>query len=214
MRLSLVLTTVVLFLASCSAFTTKFVQYDIGLDQVERPEDALERYGEYVIEKSDSADVSRYLFEDNLVGIVWVATGGSIAFELENKTSHSLKIIWDEAVFIDVDGTSGRIMHSGVKYIDRNSSQPPTVVARGSRITDIILPTDRVRYVEGQYGGWREDPIVNPYSSTDVAMLQRAKENVGRSFRILLALEIEGVVNEYIFSFKIYDAEVPSPTTR
>lgn len=57
---------------------------------------------------------------------------------------------------ISTFGQVGRVMHSGVKYIDRNNSQPASVILKGATLSDIILPTDNVYYISGQYGGWRE----------------------------------------------------------
>lgn len=35
-------------------------------------------------------------------------------------------------------------MHSGVKYTDRNNSQPATSIPKGASLSDILLPTDNV----------------------------------------------------------------------
>lgn len=81
-------------------------------------------------------------------------------FSIENKSGHTLKINWDDVSYVDVKGQVGRVMHSGVKYTDRNSSQPATSVPKGANISDILLPTENVYYVSGQYGGWRETYLI------------------------------------------------------
>lgn len=186
-----------------------YVNYDISLNQVERPADAKERYGQQVIDKAEG----KYYFEDELVKIIWVPSAYGISFILSNKTDHSIKIIWDEASYADTLGISHRVMHSGVKYIDRNNPQPPTVIVRKATVNDLIFPTDKVRYVSGRYGGWRNDPLL-PTASYGVTAAQLEAESrpyIGKTFQILLPLEIENIVNEYIFTFRIDESHVISP---
>lgn len=90
-----------------------------------------------------------------MVRVLLLPTTDAIHFSLTNKTSHSIKIIWDEVVYVDVNGSSYRAMYSGVKYIDRTNPQLPTIVFRNGSIEDLVLPTDNVYYLSGQYGGWR-----------------------------------------------------------
>jgi hypothetical protein len=100
-------------------------------------------------------------------------------------------------------------MHIGVKYINRNEPQSPTVIVRGGKVSDIVFPTNNVSYVSGQYGGWRETGIFEPYAETSVEKLKPAKDHIGEEVQVLLPLEIQGTVNEYIFSFKVHDVELP-----
>ena len=100
----------------------------------------------------DTAGVDRYVFEDDLMRIVWLFTASQASFDLLNKTTHSMKVQWDEAAYMDEDGNSHRVMHAGVKYSQRDAPQPPTVVVRGGRISDIVYPTSYVSYTSGNMG--------------------------------------------------------------
>lgn len=186
--------------------------YDISMSEVERPADAKERYGEQKITSLTEEGNLKYYFEDDLVKIAWLATSSSLSFVMENKTDHSIKIIWDEAAFVDEKGSSHRVMHSGVKYTDRNSSQPPTVVVRKGRIDDVIVPTDYVYFDEGYYGQyytkkaeWKEKPFFESlqYGGDPKLLENEMRNNVGKTFSVLLPLEVENVVNDYIFNFKV-----------
>ena len=123
-------TLVLLFIAtltlSCITTTMHTVDYDFRLKEVERPVDARERYGEQKIVRFQDEGVTKYSFEDEMIKIVWLPTSYGFDFVLSNRTDHSIKIIWDEAVFVDEKGRSKRVMHSGVKYTERNNPQPPT----------------------------------------------------------------------------------------
>ena len=211
-------------------------RYDIALVEVERPAEVKQRWGAtQTIQLGDSA---RYVYEDSLLrsGIA-LATPG-IALRLTNKTSHSIKIVWDESSFIDAKGAVSKVMHLGVKYADRNASQPPSVVPARQTISEEISPNDRVHYREGFYGaynsrpgGWEHRPIlpVGPWTVTltadDSLPLQspqteaiRTQVNgyVGKRLGLVLPLEIQGVTNEYTFWFEVKSAriEVLQPTTR
>jgi hypothetical protein len=186
--------------------------YDISMSEVERPAEAKERYGEQKITSTTEEGNLKYYFEDDLVKIAWLATSSSLSFVMENKTDHSIKIIWDEAAFVDDKGVSQRIMHSGVKYTDRNASQPPTIIVRKGRIEDIIVPTNNVYFDEGYYGKyytrkaeWKEKPFFESlqYGGDPKAFENQMRNNVGKTFQVLLPLEIENVVNDYIFKFKV-----------
>jgi len=178
------------------------VHYDIGLYKVERPTQARERYGESKITKVQEKGVEKYYFEDGMVKIVWIPTPEQILFILTNNTDRSIKIVWDEAAYVDENGVSHRVMHEGVKYIFRNNPQPPTVVVRKGTITDFIFPTDKVYF----YNGWSEDPLFPTYIVE--VHKGRVEQYVGKTIQVLLPIQIESVVNEYIFSFKINQVEV------
>ena len=155
--------------------------YDIALTSVERPADAKERYGEYVIVASSAEDTTRYRYEDELVRISWLPTPYDIRFVLENKTDHSIKIVWDEAAFTDQTGVSHRVIHSGTKIADRFSSQPPTVVPRKSRISDLIYPAD---YYD--MGGKRRDllPVRRDISKAGCRLAMSASERPGSAIEV------------------------------
>ena len=186
--------------------------YDISMSEVERPSDAKERYGEQKITSMTEEGNLKYYFEDDLVKVTWLATSSSLSFVIENKTDHSIKIIWDEAAFVDEKGSSHRVVHNGVKYTDRNSSQPPTVVVRKGRIDDRIVATDYVYFDEGYYGQyytkeaeWKEKPFFESvqYGGDPKLLESEMQSNVNKTFSVLLPLEVENVVNDYIFNFKV-----------
>lgn len=174
---------------------------------VQRPATAQQRYGrEHLAVISDSGK-TKFTFDDSLVRITLAPITDGFAFRLENKTLHSIRIVWDDAAIVDPAGESGRVLHSGVKYVDRNSSQPPTVVVAKGFVTDIVVPTSNVTYSSGAYGGWHTSPFLpRPpmVSANREAILSDLRERyTGKSVKLLLPLQIEGFTNDYLFTFSI-----------
>ena len=209
MRVSRVVPTAVMgaCLAVLSGCAPYVALYDVGLTHVERPADAQERYGEVQISRSDTSKTGRYVFEDELVHITWYVTAQRVHFSLTNKTEHSLKIIWDDGGYMDAAGQSHRIMHSGVKFLDKQNPQPPTVVVRGGKVSDIVYPTSYATYGGGAKG-WSEAPLFSPVSSFCRLEIEGATKHIGEKVQVLLPLEVEGVVNEYLFVFEVADVEI------
>ena len=187
--------------------TTDTVRYDIGLSAVERPENAQEGYGKQKIGTLQEEDATKYSFGDDLIEIVWQATPEQFDFDLTNKTKHTIEIIWDKAVYVDENGNRKGVMHSGVKYRDRNNPQQPTTVARRATVSDLVFPTENVDWAGDPYGGWQIKPLFPTYSTSGTTedLLDKAKKYVGKSVQFLLPLKIEGIVNEYLFVFKVED---------
>jgi hypothetical protein len=182
--------------------STFFAGYILSLERVERPANPKERQGA----KIHLLTFGNYMksYEDHAIGIVWENQVASMAFALENMTDHSMKILWDESVYISADGVSHRIMHSGVKFIDRNSPQPPSVVVRKGKYQDVVLPAANVEWLKFS-SKWLENPLFPSWQDGGTIDEFQKKVSVlaGKSIQILLALEIEGNINDYIFTFSI-----------
>lgn len=161
---------------------------------VERPKDAKEKYGELTIsDVQDENQKTLMQFEDALIKSQFYFGNTSISIILQNKTSYTMKISWDNAAFIDEDGISRRVIHEGVKLVDRNSPQAPSIIVRNGKIYDSITPSDNIYYSSGE---WK-------YLDLTIG------KNVNVS--LLLPIEIEGVVNDYIFNF---NEETIEPVTK
>lgn len=190
-------------LSSCGAFKSYIASYSVGLSAVESPADAKQQFGETKVVTFDEEGVSKYRYEDDYINIVWYVGLKQFNFTLNNKSGHSLKINWDDISFVDTKGQVGRVMHSGVKYTERNNSQPATTVPKGASISDILLPTENVYFVSGQYGGWRENYLLPCVYQTPEAFNAGASSLVGKTMTIMMPIMIENVQNDYTFTFNI-----------
>ena len=117
----------------------------------------------YNLKDPNSTNLS---YSDELIAVKFQITDTSIAFTMKNLTSDSIKIIWDEVSFVQ-NGSAQKVMHVGVKYTDRNNSQPPTVIPPEISIDENLIPVNNVYWREGYYsqyssspGGWEENDIL------------------------------------------------------
>lgn len=193
----------VMTIVSCAAFRSYTANYSVGLSSVESPANAKQQFGETKVVTLDENGVNKYRYEDDFIDIIWLVGNKQFEFVLKNKSSHSLKLSWDDISYVDTDGQVGRVMHSGVKYSERNNSQPATTIPKGASITDILLPTENVYYVSGQYGGWQEKYLFPRVYSSPEAFNSGAPQMVGKTMTIVMPIMIENVQNDYTFTFNI-----------
>lgn len=127
-------------------------------------------------------------FEDNNISILWDNTFDKFLFKLKNKSDETIKIIWDEAIFVDENNNSGKIIHKGIPESRAHESQKPTMVAGNGEIEEIIIPVERI------------DKTPN----TIIPRIRLNREALNnKSIKIILPIEKRGKINEYIFIFDI-----------
>lgn len=107
-------------LASCGTYYQDI--YKVRLREVEQPENVKEQYSKSKITIFTEENETKNSYEDDFIKIIWLPALTEFSFTLENKSDNSIKIIWDEAVYIDEDNSSLKVIHSGVKYVDGEKS--------------------------------------------------------------------------------------------
>ena len=175
-----------IFLVSCTS--TYFCNFTL-LD-VQRPAGADEKAGPVTIAKDPDTLSIKYRFSDSLFDAVFFITEYQFEFALKNKTDRPVKILWEKSAYVNPAGDRKRVIHRGISYAQKSVMQLPTIVARGETVSEILLPSEHVNvYLYGS-GGWSLYPL---FSQNDA----------GKNASVVLALEIGGVVSEYVFKMKI-----------
>ncbi len=159
-------------------------QLTATLVQVEKPENSDIRYGE-TIAINDSS-VTKYRYTDNVIDIIIFAENKYFSFNLKNNSKSSIKVVWDEAAFIDHNGETSKVMHNGIKYSERESSQPASVIIKGAKLDDVAIPTKCVSY-SNSLKEWTTDPML-------------IKEG---EVKLMIPIQIKETVNEYVFAFNV-----------
>jgi hypothetical protein len=186
MKKYLFLLSAFMIVASC---TTGY-HYNFSLLSLDRPVAATGKYGPVKVEKIPDSLVARYWFSDSLVDGTFSINTEQFEFVCRNKADRSIRIDWEKAAYINPYGVRQRVIHGGVLYERKSDLQAPSIIRKGATLSDHALPADNVRVYEYGYGG----TTVYPLFST---------REFGRTASVLLPLEVDGVVNEYWFHFKI-----------
>ncbi len=205
-----------IFIFACAASVIHKAKYDIALQKVERPPEADERYGSQKVSPTVEEGY-KYLFEDEMIKTLWFPSSAEIVFCLENKTNHSLEIMWDEAVYVCEKGESHEVMHAGVKVADREGPQRPSMVEGKGVIKDFIYPADYVYYTTDRWverplwgAGWTEKPLLpdSKRGGDPQEFLKSAKTYIGKTFQVLLPIKVEDVIYNYVFTFEVKDVHL------
>lgn len=163
--------------------------YQTSLAKVEKPENPSIQYGNTTIVEDEGK--TKYSYEDNFISIIIFGTSTKFYFTLKNVSNNSLKLLWDEAVYVDYNGNTSRVMHNGIKYSEREASLAASTIIRGATLEDIVCPTANVYWDE-----YRKD--------WDLLMMYPDKVSLEtKQVQLMLPIQIKDVVNEYIFVFDI-----------
>lgn len=163
--------------------------YIATLSKVEKPKNPTIRYGETKTIEDDG--ITKFSYIDGYIDVLIFAISTQFNFILKNVSDNSIKVIWNEAVFVDSDGGTSKIMHIGTKYSQKEGDQPATTIIKGAKIDDQACPTKNVKYND-VLKEWVTDPLFP------------AKPNLTVSpIRLMLPIQVKEVINEYIFIFDV-----------
>lgn len=168
------------------------------LVNVEKPIDDQSKFSEIKTIDVQGEQNRKYSYEDENISIVWFISRYGFSFELKNKNQFSFKIPWDEMSYVDIYGKSNRLIHTGVKYADRNEAQPISIVPRNSTLEDLLTPSDNIFYLKQ----WLTRPLIE-----DLKCLEKAQDSgvIGKRIQIIFPIQIKDVTNEYTFIFELKD---------
>lgn len=142
----------------------------------------------------DSITNSTTIKESNLnISIIPAKEYFSIA--IENKSEKSIKLDWNEIVFVDENNNSQSVTHNGVKFIDANKPKLASVIAPNTVLDDVVIPTSRLYFSSYDYE-WTTLPILD-------YVHKNGKYPIGTQVKLLIPLTINNVRNEYIFTYDV-----------
>ena len=94
-----------------------------------------------------------------LTGTFNISSGRARGFNITiyNREGSLQTVLWDESAMVLPSGESSKVIHTGVRILDKSVPQAPTAIAPYSRITEAIWPTTHVRI--SKYLPNSSDPI-------------------------------------------------------
>ena len=140
-------------------------------------------------------------FSDSNITVAAEMTNRYFNVTIKNVTDCAIKVIWDDAAFIDQAGEAHRIIHTGTKYIDKEKPQVPSSIPKNSRISETLAPADYIEY--NGSSGWHYSPLYTPntiYGSKEE--LQQIVQD-SKVFKLMIPIEIGGKINEYTLLFSL-----------
>ena len=158
------------------------------MSRVEKPADESVRYGETSTIHEEG--VTKYSYVDNVIDILIFGDGEQFSFVLKNVSDNSIKVVWNEAVFVGMSGSTSKVMHSGIKYSQREGDQPASVIIRGAKLEDIAAPTELIYYSD----------LLKKWTSKS---MYPSKSGLDGQVSLMLPIQIKETINEYIFVFDV-----------
>ena len=178
-------------------------KYKTALVKVETSDDTDVCNGK--IGKFTANDIEKYSFNDSLIDVEIFGDQEQFNFVLKNISPHSLKVKWNDASFVGIDGTTSKIKHNGTKYLQPEQIEPATTVLRNAKLEDFALPASNIHYKENPAFNYASDNkalegvwVTNP-------MLPKVFEGIEiGKIRLMLPIQIKDVVHEYTFVFNVF----------
>lgn len=137
-------------------------------------------------------------FQDKHISVSFAVGEQGIEMHLENLSPYDLKILWERAEYTDVNRKTQRLMHSGVRFPDRNNPIPDQFVLSRSAVQENMFPIKNVFMLPGGKG-YDIRPLV-PLDSDAVAGLK------GKSVNLFIPVEINRQIIPYNFKIEVTDA--------
>lgn len=166
-------------------------RYVSTLTKVIKPADETIRHGDMKVIQIDS--ITKFNYNDDHIDILIFNTSKEFSFNLKNISKNTLRIIWNDAAFVDFDGSTSRVIHKGIKYSEMEKDQPATIVIAGSNIDDIAVPTSNIKFLS-LLG-------LSEWYTTSLFPI-KPEENPGE-LKLMLPIQVKETINEYIFVFEV-----------
>ncbi len=198
---------ILLFLNSCSTYRGF---YDIQLLYGER-NISNDFFGEIEYNSKIINNLSTFNIKDKVLDIeISVLDATKFNLIVKNKSNQTIKLIWDNCVFINTSGENSKFIHSGTKFIDKGNPQNPTLILKNTSINDIIIPSNNIYYVTGQYGGWKYKSLFGQTASviSENDLKKQTENYIGKDFIIMLTFEIDSKEVEYTYNLKVNDFKI------
>lgn len=144
-------------------------------------------------------------YSDDNVALQFKITPYDVEFDLTNKTDGTVKIVWDESAIVK-HGKALRIVHDGVRIMERDQPQAPTIVPARAKVEEAMTPTENYDF-SFFYGSWQKKPLFVGDDAGNPKVTKEIMSNKGQHLQVLLTLEIMGKKQEYSFDFVVADIQ-------
>lgn len=137
-------------------------------------------------------------FKDATIAVSFTVDGQSIQMHLTNLLDREVKVLWEDAQFTDVNKQTSRLMHSGIRFQDRNNPLPVQVVTPRASVQEGIIPINRVFFSQ-QKKAYETKPLL-PVDSEAGAQLK------GKTINLFIPVQVDRSIIPYNFKIEITDS--------
>ncbi|MGH7628971.1 MAG: hypothetical protein ACREOF_06200 [Gemmatimonadales bacterium] len=126
-------------------------------------------------------------------------TTHALALAVKNAGSRPVSILWDQASLTGPDGVSRRVVHRGIRLVDRGQAMVPTTIPPGGAVEDFVFPADRIDYSTPTRLRAVNTRVGDGWSYGQYFERLRAGETVS----LYLPLQIGGETTPHTFRFRV-----------
>jgi hypothetical protein len=137
-------------------------------------------------------------FRDATIAVSFSIGAQWFQMRLENVGPRDFKILWEQSEYTDVYKHSHRLMHSGVRYADRNNPIPAQVLLSHGSIQEAVIPVSAV-FVSQEKKGYDIKPLF--FLESDAALGLK-----GSVFNLFIPIEINRQIIPYNFKIEITES--------
>lgn len=147
-------------------------------------------------------------FSNEKINVSFSINNTSFEFNIKNKTNEPLYIDWNKITYIDVFGVSKRMIHKGIRYIEKNEKQDISIIPPHAALIDILIPVDNIIYYSGEFGGWNINYLFPYYTKNRDVRNKWISSYLGKEICLYFPIKIGDIEETYTFIFKLYQANV------
>ncbi len=134
-------------------------------------------------------------FRDSTVAVSFAVSDKSFQFRFENLTAHPVKILWERAEYTDVNMQGHRLMHSGIRFQDRNVPIPDQIVPSHAVVQETVIPVSKV-YIDQKKKTYDIQPLFVRDNSAAAGLK-------GQMINLFIPVEVNRAIIPYNFKIEI-----------
>ncbi|HBN08094.1 MAG TPA: hypothetical protein DD435_05425 [Cyanobacteria bacterium UBA8530] len=133
-------------------------------------------------------------FDDRRIAAKFEFWKKQFSLTLTNRSKTPIRLLWEEATFIDADEHSHRVLHRGERIQEK---QPPTLLGPGATLVDFVSQED-AEYLVSALAPTRKRAVSRIYSGP-IDKPPTSEEGVQVAFYLPIA--VNGTTEPYVFKF-------------
>lgn len=205
-------------LTSCEIY---HFNYDIALDNVERIDKGFN-------DKCPKVFADKHYEDKNIKATLTIdSLTKGINVMIANNTQYPIKVNYNDITYSNANNEICRMMSKNLSYDEKNIYHQPTIILKDSYIYDEFIPINSFigsRVVTVNFNGHRTTAISKivtnilpidldkdsqSFEKKRKTALNKIKKNyVGSKIKMYIPIEIDGMTNEYLFTFKVKNVTV------